>query len=249
MNRAVKFVLAANLIVLTILTFTYPNLMVGPGKLIVGHQDLEEDCFACHAPFVGATAERCVTCHKPADIGRLTTAALPIAKPLTSTPFHQQLIKDDCMACHSDHAGVKRYRHAGRFKHDLLRVDARNECQTCHRAPTDSIHRDITGNCAQCHSQDQWIPATYDHNQYFLLDRDHQAPCATCHERNDYSRYSCYGCHEHNPEKIRREHIEEGIRDFRNCVECHRTANKHDIRGKGQEGGKDHERKKKHDDD
>lgn len=249
MNRAVKFVLAANLIALTILTFTYPNLMVGPGKLIVGHQDLEEDCFACHAPFVGATAERCVTCHKPADIGRLTTAAQPIAKPLTSTPFHQQLIKDDCMACHSDHAGVKRYRHAGRFKHDLLRVDARNECQTCHRAPTDSIHRDITGNCAQCHSQDQWIPATYDHNQYFLLDRDHQAPCATCHERNDYSRYSCYGCHEHNPEKIRREHIEEGIRDFRNCVECHRTANKHDIRGKGQEGGKDHERKKKHDDD
>ncbi|HSO78654.1 MAG TPA: class III cytochrome C family protein, partial [Chromatiaceae bacterium] len=78
---------------------------------------------------------------------------------------------------------------------------------------------------------------------------DHQAPCATCHERNDYSRYSCYGCHEHNPEKIRREHIEEGIRDFRNCVECHRTANKDDIRGKGQEGGKDHERKKKHDDD
>jgi hypothetical protein len=135
MNRAVKYVLAANLIGLTILTFIYPNLMVGPGKLIVGHQDLEEDCFACHAPFVGATAERCVTCHKPADIGRLTTAALPIAKPLTSTPFHQQLIKDDCMACHSDHAGVKRYRHAGRFNHDLLRVAARNECQTCHRAP------------------------------------------------------------------------------------------------------------------
>ncbi len=249
MNRAVKYVLAANLIGLTILTFTYPNLMVGPGKLIVGHQDLEEDCFACHAPFVGATAERCVTCHKPADIGRLTTAALPIAKPLTSTPFHQQLIKDDCMACHSDHAGVKRYRHAGRFNHDLLRVAARNECQTCHRAPTDSIHRDITGNCAQCHGQDRWTPATYDHDRYFLLDRDHQAPCTTCHERNDYSRYSCYGCHEHNPEKIRREHIEEGIRDFRNCVECHRTANKHDIRGKGQEGGKDHERKKKHDDD
>jgi hypothetical protein len=55
--------------------------------------------------------------------------------------------------------------------------------------------------------------------------------------------------HEHNPEKIRREHIEEGIRDFRNCVECHRNANKHDIRGQSQEGGKDHERKKKHDDD
>ncbi len=249
MNRAVKIVLAANLIVLTILTFAYPNLMVGPGKLIVGHQDLERDCFACHAPFVGATAERCMTCHKPADIGRLTTAAQPIANPLTSTPFHQQLIKDDCVACHSDHAGVKRYRQAGRFNHDLLRADSRHQCHACHRSPTDSIHQGITGNCGQCHSQDQWTPATYDHDQYFLLDSDHQAPCETCHERNDYSRYSCYGCHEHSPEKIRRKHIEEGIRVFRNCVECHRTANEHDIRGKGQEGGKNHDQKNQTDDD
>jgi hypothetical protein len=248
MNRAVKYVLAANLVGLTILTFTYPNLMVGPGKLIVGHQDLEGDCFACHAPFTGASAERCVTCHKPADIGRLTTAAQPIAKPLTSAPFHQQLIKDDCMACHSDHAGVKRYRQTGSFNHDLLLADARNQCQVCHRPPTDSIHRQITANCGQCHAQGQWTPATYDHNQYFVLDRDHSASCTTCHERNDYSRYSCYGCHEHSQDKIRRKHIEEGIRDFKNCVECHRTADEHDIRGKGQEGG-GHERKNKHDDD
>ena len=32
----------------------------------------------------------------------------------------------------------------------------------------------------------------------------------------------CYGCHEHTPANIRAEHEEEGIRDFENCVECHR---------------------------
>lgn len=51
MNRFLKIVLVANLIVLAILAFVYPHLMVGPGKLIPGHSKLEADCFACHAPF------------------------------------------------------------------------------------------------------------------------------------------------------------------------------------------------------
>ena len=67
----------------------------------------------------------------------------------------------------------------------------------------------------QCHSQDKWIPATFDHDKYFQLDRDHNKRCVTCHVRNDYSRYTCYGCHEHTPDNIRREHVEEGIRDLR----------------------------------
>ncbi|MBS1191288.1 MAG: Cytochrome c, class conserved region [Rhodocyclaceae bacterium] len=244
MNRILKLILAANLLVLAVLAFVYPDLMVGPGKLIPGHQKLATDCFACHAPFGGATSGRCTTCHKPEEVGRLTTAGQPIAKPLASTPFHQKLIKDDCVACHSDHAGVKRFRQEGRFNHALLQADSRQQCQTCHRSPADSLHQQITGNCNQCHSQEKWTPATFDHDKHFLLDRDHNAKCATCHVRNDYSRYTCYGCHEHTPEKIRREHIEEGIRDFTNCVECHRSGDEHDIRMPGGEG----RRGKKHDD-
>ncbi|MBS1142548.1 MAG: Cytochrome c, class conserved region, partial [Proteobacteria bacterium] len=93
MSKILKIVLAANLIVLAILAFVYPHLMVGPGKLIPGHSKLETDCFACHAPFSGATTERCTTCHKPEEIGKLTTLGQPIQKPLTSTPFHQKLVK------------------------------------------------------------------------------------------------------------------------------------------------------------
>lgn len=246
MSKTLKVVLAANLIVLAILSFVYPHLMVGPGKLIPGHGKLETDCFACHAPFFGTTTERCVVCHKPEEIGKLTTLGQLIQKPLTGTPFHQKLLKQDCLACHSDHAGVKRFRIAGRFNHGLLQADTRKECQSCHKSPRDSLHEQITGNCSQCHSMESWIPATFEHEQYFVLDRDHNAKCATCHLRNDYSRYTCYGCHEHSPENIRRKHIEEGIRDFNDCVECHRSADEHDIRmpeaGREREKGRGRER-------
>ena len=60
MSRIIKIILAVNLIGLAVLVFVYPNLMVGPGKLIPGHKQLETDCFACHAPLTGAASERCV---------------------------------------------------------------------------------------------------------------------------------------------------------------------------------------------
>jgi hypothetical protein len=118
----------------------------------------------------------------------------------------------------------------------LRKKETRDQCQSCHKSPTDSLHRQITGNCVQCHSQEKWTPATFDHDKFFVLDGDHNASCVTCHARNDYSRSTCYGCHEHTPANIRREHIEEGISNFDNCVECHRSANKHDIQGGEGEG-------------
>ncbi len=78
-----------------------------------------------------------------------------------------------------------------------------------------------------------WTPATFAHDKLFLLDSDHNATCVTCHAGNDYKRYTCYGCHEHQPDKIRRKHEKEGIRDFENCVKCHRSAEEKE----GREGG------------
>ena len=231
MSRIVKIILAAVLSVVAVLVLAYPSLMVGPGKLIPGHKHLNADCFACHAPLAGATSERCAVCHKPAEIGRLTTKGLTITKPLTPTPFHQKLVNQDCVACHSDHAGVKRFRQQGRFNHALLQEETREQCQACHKIPGDTLHQQITGNCSQCHTQEKWVPATFEHDKYFALDRDHSTRCVTCHTGNEYKRYTCYGCHEHSAEGMRREHIEEGIRKFNNCVECHRSANKHDIKG------------------
>lgn len=236
MKRRVKLILAVNLLALAVLAFVYPHLMVGPGRLIPGHAKLEQDCFACHAPMHGAVAQRCVTCHKAEEIGRLTTAGTTIEKPLTSVPFHQQLTKEDCLACHSDHSGVRRFRLQGQFNHGLLQPAASEKCQVCHKSPTDSLHQQISGNCQQCHTVEKWTPATFAHDKLFRLDRDHNVRCAICHEANDYQRFTCYGCHEHTLENVRREHIEEGIRNFRNCVECHRSADEHEIAGRYRNG-------------
>lgn len=249
MSRIVKIILGINLVALAVLAFAYPHLMIAPGKLIPGHDQLNADCFACHTVFIGAASERCTECHEPVKIGRLTTAGKPVLKPLTSTPFHQKLISDDCVSCHSDHAGVKRFRQQGHFDHALLQTAARELCQECHKSPDDSLHREISGTCGHCHSDDKWTPATFDHGEYFALDRDHDVRCATCHQGNDYGRYTCYGCHEHTRAGIRRKHIEEGIRDFDNCVECHRSADEHDIRGPYGERRKDGRDGQRHEDD
>ena len=50
MSRMLKIILVVNLVVLAVLAFTYPHLMISPGKVIPGHEKLNADCFACHAP-------------------------------------------------------------------------------------------------------------------------------------------------------------------------------------------------------
>ena len=217
--------IGANLLAALALAFVYPHLMVSPGPLMAGHAELATDCFACHAPFRGAVAQRCVACHDPPGIGLRTSKGVPFPAQSLKAAFHQDLLEQNCMACHSDHEGPRLTQRSRKpFSHALLREPVRQRCESCHKSPSDNLHRQISGNCKQCHASERWKPATFEHAKLFLLDREHNTACATCHTRNDYSRYTCYGCHEHRPEKVRAEHIEEGIRDFENCVECHRSA-------------------------
>ncbi|HJV62366.1 MAG TPA: cytochrome c3 family protein [Albitalea sp.] len=262
-------VVALNLVALVALAFAYPHLMVSPGPLVKGHAELTGNCFACHAPLRGASSSRCVECHAIADIGLRTTKGVPIATGTIKGSFHQELIEQDCMACHSDHQGPKLTKRSRKpFSHVLLKETVRGRCSSCHAAPKDTVHRDfkvecgqchrstawkpaqfdhallppavldrcsgchnpptdrlhrqVQGSCKACHKTEAWKPATFDHDKHFVLDRDHQASCETCHTNNDHSRYTCYGCHEHSQAKVRAEHVEEGIANFENCVECHR---------------------------
>ncbi len=276
-------IIAVNLIVLIALVFVFPHLMISPGPVIPAHADIATDCFACHSALRGASSERCQSCHIVADIGIRTSKGIALRKAKPKAAFHQQLLEQDCVACHSDHVGPKLTRHSRKpfshaliktdvrtkcnschakpdntlhrnvsvachqchttdawkkatFNHDLLAANAALKCEGCHGKPKDNFHRQIQGNCQQCHSVKQWKPSTFNHDRFFLLDRNHDAACSTCHVDNDLSRYTCYGCHEHTPAKIRAEHVEEGIRNFDNCVKCHRSANE-DV-GEGREGGK-----------
>ena len=281
-------VVALNLVGLVALAFVYPHLMVSPGPLVKGHEKLTTDCFACHSAWRGASTSRCTECYTVARIGLETTAGVPIPSRTVKVSFHQQLVEQDCMACHSDHQGPKLTKRSRKpFAHGLLKVPAKDKCSSCHASPKDKVHRDLklecsschgdkawkpahfdhkllsaplldrceschsapndrmhrqmTGSCKSCHKVDAWKPATFVHDKFFVLDRDHQTSCETCHKNGDYSRYSCYGCHEHSEAKVRAEHLEEGIRDFANCVECHRDPGvepeKHGGRERGRRGG------------
>lgn len=263
-NKTILTIVAANLAALVLLAIFVPHLMISPGKLIDAHVELTTDCFACHTPFIGSTADKCIACHKVAEIGIKTTKGLVIDKEKKNVAFHQKLTEDDCVACHSDHKGVQAFRPIGQFTHQLLRPDVAKRCDSCHANPGDSMHLKIESNCGTCHTQEHWIPATFDHADFFRFDRKHTTVCTTCHTNNDFSDYTCYGCHEHSRSRIRAEHIEEGIYDYENCAQCHRSGDEDEAeylwnkkrmtRGKYDESmprshHREHENRRRRDDD
>jgi len=229
-NKTVILIVLANLTALVLLAIFTPHLMIVPGKLIDAHAELATDCFACHTPFFGSTPAKCTQCHKVAEIGIMTTKGLSIAKEKKNVAFHQKLIEEDCVSCHSDHKGVQAFRPIGQFSHQLLEPALEKQCDGCHGNPGDTLHQKITGNCGQCHIQERWLPATFDHDQYFRFDKHHTTNCKTCHVDDDYGAYTCYGCHEHSRSKIREEHVEEGIYDYENCVDCHRSGDEDEAK-------------------
>jgi hypothetical protein len=238
-TKSLLLIVSINLVVLIALAIFLPHLMISPGQPIAAHTEIASDCFACHTPFFGSTPGKCIGCHKVAEIGIKTTKGLPIGDEKKNVAFHQKLIEEDCVACHSDHNGVMAFRPISRFTHELVAASVRERCEGCHANPDDSLHRRIEGNCRECHSIEAWKPATFDHDEHFRFDRHHPADCESCHIDNDYARYTCYGCHEHSRSRIREEHYEEGIYNYENCVECHRSGDEDEAewRWRSRKGG------------
>ena len=121
-----------------------------------------------------------------------------------------------------------------RISGHLIRLGAGGKTSPCFMPPIgpgDALHLKIKGDCGQCHMQQAWLPATFQHEDFFRSERHHDTECVTCHINNDYAHYSCYGCHEHSRSTIREEPVEEGIYDYENCVECHRSGDEDEAEG------------------
>ena len=228
-SRWVLGLITAILLGLGVLIFFWPNFMIAPGPLAPAHATLAKNCFACHEPFQGAAAEQCVSCHVVATIGLLTTKGVKLPPSAANVAFHQKLTNQNCLSCHTGHAGsVQALGHRPPFSHELLLPEARAKCDTCHKVPGTPIHRGASANCGLCHGQDGWKPTHFDHTKFFLLEGPHRTACATC-----------FGCHEHQPDAIRARHLREGISNFENCVQCHRSGGGEHGEGSSGERGDD----------
>jgi hypothetical protein len=218
-----------------------------PAGGIAFHQQLRQpDCMACHSDHAGpalakhspvgfqhallqpAVQSRCGSCH-------IAPTGLRLG------PLHKAVAASPCADCHM----TKGWKPAA-FRHEALSPAIRGQCASCHLPPAGALHRGFAAmNCAQCHSTSAWEPANFAHDRWFRLDGDHNVACATCHVGGEPSRYTCYGCHEHQPAQIIAEHREEGIGNIGDCARCHRGGGE----GEGREGGEGGERRSRGGDD
>jgi hypothetical protein len=255
-HKILAYIIGLGTILLVVLAIFYPHQMMSPGNVIDAHRELEKDCFACHAAFLGISSTKCIACHKIEEIGLKTTKGLSISNETKSVTFHQNLNANTCGSCHSDHKGVMPFRPISNFSHDLLDQTQLKQCESCHTQPGDALHLKIKDNCVQCHTISGWTPATFEHNRYFRFDRHHKTKCETCHVNNNYEKYTCYGCHEHSRSKIREEHVEEGIYNYESCSDCHRSGDEDEAKQNFRKKERDNsstqpfrKNKKHHDDD
>ncbi|MFN8165079.1 MAG: cytochrome c3 family protein [Bacteroidia bacterium] len=184
-----NILLTVFVIILIGLIYFFPQVMINPGPLSEGHIKLKEKCSSCHSPMRGVVVEKCLECHKPDEIGKDDKG------DSTKTIFHKFLSENNCLACHTDHKGLKPANSLQKFQHDLIQSAVRDDCSKCHQAPADNVHSKFENRCVDCHQTDQWKGAHFDHSR--LADN---VSCTDCHERpsdqlHSQIRGNCKSCH------------------------------------------------------
>lgn len=190
--------------------------LVMPGRVIIGHADIEGECAACHDKQSDLPqAALCIDCHE--DVGQ---------DRIQRTGFHglfDAAQQRECVVCHTDHEG----RNAdivpvngGIFDHDfsdfpLLAAHLSASCSDCHTpgekhrtAVTscagchsgDDVHGGSLGeDCGDCHNESNWSETGFDHNTvgYRLTGEHATVECIDCHRGNAYdgTPTQCNSCH------------------------------------------------------
>ena len=188
-------------IFIILLMVLYPHIMLSPGELVRGHQDLNQQCFSCHQAFGGIENDRCIACHALSDIGKDTLSIVNSAiAPGDKVLFHEKLDKYACTTCHTDHAGLNSESAMNGFEHEMLPKPVMNDCIACHQKPENKLHQQLTNACAKCHVTTAWeLELAFNHDMVQLSERD-----------------NCVGCHETPTDEFHHT-----VKD--NCTKCHST--------------------------
>lgn len=165
-------------------------------------------CEDCHAKsLTGFKPSTCIECHQGLD--------------LAFTQAHVLSWGEDCLACHDGVDTYNKHFDHGKVPFALTGAHVDVNCYTCHSdarslvdlqsAPRDclSCHRADEPHdgrfgldCAECHTMDAWIPATFDHNlAAFKLDGKHvEVACEDCHTSDAQLEavMECADCHADN---------------------------------------------------
>jgi hypothetical protein len=221
-----------------------------PGDVIAGHAKWEDECSQCHVRFDRAAQDRlCMACHK--DVGqdvrdksgyhgrlRQASSGQPPAcrtchtdhrgrnarivnldkasfdHAATDWPLrgrHAQLaqgpqaVSTGCASCHQP---GRKYRQAP------------HECNACHRK--DDVHKGALGPlCADCHGEDNWKSAKFDHGKtrFALTGKHATARCESCHRDGKYkdTPRTCLACHREDDRRAHKGQLGE------RCDSCHDT--------------------------
>jgi hypothetical protein len=190
------------------------------------HVDYSGDvlaCLDCHSQTgYEISTNVCLACHSSEAPGFMDE--------------HTGLFGGACLDCHDGVDRLSDFDHDARFalqgRHAEIECESCHggkvfrgtpvECVRCHDEP--EIHAGFFGlKCEYCHSADAWTPA---HIRIHIFPMDHGnesgSDCQLCHIQV-YQEYTCYGCHDHQPEEITEIHqaLKISPEDLTNCAKCH----------------------------
>jgi hypothetical protein len=183
----------------------------------------DDRCVSCHTDVhQGRLYPECGTCHSPDGWDVLDPYGLHSRTAFQLMGAHVRL---DCDACHTREIVAER---------SVLTWD----CYGCHRADYEAtqspshVQFGFDTDCESCHMMMAWHPTTTrQHPGAFPIFSGTHAgewdSCNTCHVNpNDYSDFSCFGCHKHNESDMAEEHddVEFYIYDSSACYGCHPTG-------------------------
>ncbi|GAB4398271.1 MAG: hypothetical protein OHK0052_21250 [Anaerolineales bacterium] len=181
---------------------------------------------------------RCIDCHINANAADFSQTLCAECHTQTAPDFmqqHQQQVGSDCLQCHDgadrmtgfDHAifpldGAHAAQTCLTCHRDYRFAGISSACVTCHAEP--DLHKGSFGvQCQYCHQTNFWQPAQLKFHPFPLNHgKNDPANCAACHTRV-YAEYTCYTCHEHQPDAIAQSHQAAGIaaEQLPNCATCH----------------------------
>jgi hypothetical protein len=190
-------------------------------------------CDRCHATGFTNTSRQCVSCHQADFDG-------------ADDPNHRAGgFSTECQSCHNDRGWTPATFDHALSGFPLTGEHARVDCGSCHQGGNFSgtssdcvaCHRDDFDNannpnhrsagfptgCHACHNTNGWRPASFDHDRFFPLTRDHGGiPCGTCHTNpGNFRVFNCLGCHDRDRMDDKHEDVSGYRYENQSCYSCH----------------------------